>query len=120
MSGQAIAEHYRILRWRRATANRTLLSEPVAYPADGFDICAEFSQLFSQTNYLDIDGALSDRVVLSFDGVNDLHPCKGPAGLAGQKVQELKLSEGQINGASAEQNFVPTGMDHEIANADRT
>src|SRR6476646_2636979 len=75
-----------------------LLLESVANPSHRFDVAPQITELLAQTGDLDVDRAFRDRIVLPFDGIDDLIAREGPAGLARQELQQAKFGEGQLEG----------------------
>ena len=93
----------------------SLLLEAVADSADRFDAGSQRTELLAQAHHLHVDRPLGDRVVLAFDGVDDLAPREGPARLTGQEVQQAELGKRQIDRRAVDQYLVAARVNQQVA-----
>jgi hypothetical protein len=95
-----------LFSWR----DPVLFLHAVADAPDGLHKMAGAAQLFTQPEYLDVNGPRGNEILIAADMVDDLLAGKDPAGLARKDMQNGEFSAGELDRLSLEEHFMPPRM----------
>ena len=95
-----------------------LLSEAIAYAADGLDVFACLAQLLSQTDDLHVDGPVGDRIIVAVNSVEDLLSAENPAGATCEIMEDAEFGGAERYLNTVDSHFVPARMDDQLVDRD--